>query len=77
LRVDYVQDSESLNEILHAFWNLEPLGIGTANISVLEEFKNTIQFKESHYEATFPWKEGHPLLPEIYELSKRRLNGLL
>ena len=34
-------------------------------------------FKGDHYEVSLPWKATHPPLPENYELSLRRLQGLL
>lgn len=36
-----------------------------------------IQFKEGHYEVTLPWKVPLLPLPDNYELSRKRLMGLL
>ena len=78
LRVDASpHHTEYLDEVLHSFWNLEALGIEDVESSVLEEFTQTVRFKEGHYELTLPWKNACPPLPDNYELSKKRLRGLL
>ena len=38
---------------------------------------HTIKFKEGRYEISLLWKEFHPPLPDNYDLSLRRLKGLL
>lgn len=45
--------------------------------SVYEEFVEKLLFKGDHYEVSLPWKATHPPLPENYELSLQRLQGLL
>ena len=45
--------------------------------SVYEEFVEKLLYKGNHYEVSLPWKATHPPLPENYELSLRRLQGLL
>ncbi len=42
-----------------------------------EEFADTIQFKDGRYEVARPWKDPHPMLPDNYKLSLKRLHGLL
>ena len=68
---------KNLDEVLHSFWNLEALGIEDVESSVLEEFTQTVRFKEGRYEVTLPWKNACPPLPDNYELSKKRLGGHL
>ena len=75
LRVDSTQDS--LDEVLHLFWKLESLGVDSKTDSVLEEFTQTVQFKNGRYEVSLPWKNLHPMLPDNYQLSKQRLDGLI
>ena len=78
LRVDASpHHTENLEELLHSFWNLESLGIEDPESSVLEEFTKTVCFKEGRYEVSLPWKDACPPLPDNYELSKKRLGGLL
>ena len=45
-----------LNKTFQAFWELESLGIKLEEPSVYEEFKETISFKDSHYEVRLLWK---------------------
>ena len=78
LRVDATPSTQDpLDEILHSFWKLESLGIDSKIDSVLEEFTQTVQFKNGRYEVSLPWKNLHPTLPDNYQLSKRRLEGLV
>ena len=42
-----------------------------------EELVETISLKNNHYEVQLPWKSSHPLLPDNYRLSQKRLHGLL
>ena len=77
LRVDSTPSNEDLlDEVLHSFWKLESLGVDSKTDSVLEEFTQTVQFKNGRYEVALPWKNLHPTLPDNYQLSKR-LDGLI
>ena len=52
LRVDASpHHTGNLDEILRSFWNLESLGIEDTESSVLEEFTQTVRFKEGRYEV--------------------------
>ena len=62
---------------LRRFWDLESLGISKEEKSVAEEFTSTIGFKAGRYHVELPWKEHHPLLPDNYEMSRKRLWSLL
>ncbi|CAB3983094.1 Hypothetical predicted protein, partial [Paramuricea clavata] len=62
---------------LRQFWDLESLGISKEEKSVVEEFTSTIGFKAGRYHVELPWKEHHPLLPDNYEMSRKRLWSLL
>ena len=78
LRVDTSpQDSDNLEHVLRSFWELESMGVRETEDSVLDEFTQTIHFKEGRYEVTLPWRDPHPPLPDNLELSKKRLGGLL
>ena len=66
-----------LDEVLHSFWNLELLDIKGTEEPMLDEFIQTIWFKEGHYEVTLTWKDPHPPLPDNFELSRKRLMDLL
>lgn len=78
LRIEAIPSTrDPLDEILHSFWNLESLGVDTKADSVLEEFTQTVQFKDGRYEVSLPWKNSHPMLPDNYLLSRKRLGGLI
>ena len=79
LRIDSqeVKADEGMDLTLQQFWDLESLGIRSDETSTLENFDETIVFKNGHYEVSLPWKETHPYLPDNYELSRKRLLGLL
>ena len=42
-----------------------------------QEFEKNIIFKGNRYEVSLPWKQFHPELPDHYDLSVKRLIGLL
>jgi hypothetical protein len=44
---------------------------------VYDEFSESITFSEGRYQVLLPWKQQHKPLPENYQLSLRRLEGLL
>ena len=77
LRVDANELTETLDNTLQSFWDLESLGIREPEQSVFEKFRENIVFKEDRYEVSLPWKDQHPLLPDNYQLSLKRLHGLL
>ena len=70
-------EEESLNDTLRSFWELESLGISESCPSVHQEFEENISFKDGRYEVCLQWKGEHPLLPDNYGLSLKRLQGLL
>ena len=68
---------QDLDSRLKAFWDLESLGIKADECSVYQEFEKTIKFKGSRYEVSLPWKQFRLELPDHYDLSLKRLIGLL
>ena len=77
LRVDAATEDDKLEAGLQRFWDLESLGIGKNERSVQETFTQQISMKEGRYEVHLPWKESHSLLPDNYDLCRKRLTGLL
>ena len=61
---------------LRRFWELESLGVPN-NESVYERFAQSIRLNDKRYEVELPWKENHPVLPDNYQLSEKRLKHLL
>ena len=76
LRIDTYKE-ESLNKTLRTFWELESLGISVSCKSVHQEFEENILLKDGRYEVRLPWKKPRPVLTDNYELSWKRLQGLL
>ena len=78
LRVDTQQSGMgSLDDRLRSFWELESLGIRGPEKTLYEEFSGSVKFQDGRYEVALPWKEVHEPLPDNYQLSLRRLQGLL
>jgi len=78
LRIDATPSTQDpLYEVLHSFWNLESQGVDSKADSVLDEFTQTVQFKNGRYVVSLPWKSSHSMLPDNYLLSKKRLEGLV
>ena len=71
------QNEQSLDERLKSFWDLESFGITRPERTVLDEFQDNVHFVDGRYEVSLPWKDSCPLLPDNYQLSLRRLRGLL
>ena len=72
-----LQDTQSLDNRLKSFWDLESFGTTGPDCSVLEEFQDKIHFADGRYEVSLPWKDTQQLLPDNYQLNLRRLQGLL
>ena len=71
------ESGQSLDSTLKKFWDLESLGVNQDTPDVYAEFERWISFKDGRYEVALPWKETHGALPSNYELSLKRLTGLL
>ena len=74
LRVDrQLEEGETLDKQLKSFWELESLGITNPDQSVYDRFGDTVIFEDGRYEVALPWKDPHPILPDNYQLSLKRL----
>ena len=67
----------TLDRWLKAFWELESFGVPDSDRSVYDKFQETVQFKNGRYEVALLWKDSHHILPDNYQLSLNRLDGLL
>ena len=68
---------EQVDNMLRSFWELESFGIEPVNDSIYDYSAHIVKFNGGRYQVTLPWKEFHRPLPDNYELSLRRLKGLL
>ena len=66
--------NDGLVQELKKFWDLETLGFQPQ--CVYEEFLENIKYEDNH-EVNLPRKPDHAELPDSYDLSKKRLLGLL
>ncbi|XP_052787362.1 uncharacterized protein LOC128222417 [Mya arenaria] len=65
---------------LEDFWAIESIGIiddprQNDDETAMAKFKETIQFKDSRYQVTWPWKEKNPDLPVNRGLALGRLKS--
>lgn len=71
-----LQDSV-LDKKLKEFWELDGLGIRQDEDSVYSPFVKDVKFQDGRFYVHLPWRETHPLLPDNFDLSKKRLFSLL
>ena len=76
LKISCQENHNHLNKEVYRFWNLDVIGISPKESSVYEKFENNIKFKDNRYSVNLPIKDYHPLLPDNYELSLKRLYKL-
>ena len=67
---------------LEDFWKLETIGINDSpvdplDIEIHQSFYDSLQYKDSRYHESWPWKYEHPPLPENRELAFGRLKSLV
>jgi len=67
----------SLDQQVKQSWDLKTLAIKENEPTVYEKFITDIRHDGERYEVKLPFKEFHPVLPDNYQLSKRRLGSLL
>ena len=70
-------DTHALDNQLRSFWELEALGIQDEEKTLYDDFVVSVEFQEGRYKVPLPWKECHAPLPDNYQLSVNRLQGLL
>ena len=72
------QDSDQeLDKKLKIFWDLESLRIQPNEATAYDKFENTIQFNGEKYEISLPWKILQAPLHDNYNISLKKLVGLL
>ena len=75
IQVMSLGEHESISNELKKFWENESIGIKEQKIeqNTTERFEQEIKFVDGKYQVKLPLKESHPLLPDNYDLAKRRL----
>ena len=79
LRVDVapMEYDRQLDKQLKRFWELESFGIVDRECTIHEQFSEVIKFSDGRYKVPLPWKDPSTLIPDNYQLSKKRLLSLL
>lgn len=78
LKISDVNEDDNLESQLSRFWSLEELGINVQKEnSVYKRFEEEIKLIDGRYEVKLPWKAEHPILPDNFSLSRRRLQKLI
>ena len=71
------ENSDHLISTLQRLWNVESLGIlDKKHEHQLPMFLQTILFNNNQYEVGLPWKEGHPYVPNHFNVCLNRLRLL-
>ena len=70
-------EAQALDHVMNSFWELESFGIPTTEHSLYEQLQDSIKFRDGRYEVRLPWKSPRREPPNNYELSLKRLKGLL
>ena len=70
-------ESCALDEQLRAFWELEALGIQDGEKTIYDDFAGAVKFEKGRYKVSLLWREFHDPLPDNYQTSVTRLQGLL
>lgn len=76
LRIESYPAEKDLDDRLRRFWELESLGVSDDESPVHDKFVQSISFNGERYTVSLPWREGHPSLPDHFELCYKRLLGL-
>jgi len=73
-----VVDAQPMVERL---WNLEAIGINPQELAkdtvAIDSFNSTINFVDGRYHVSWPWRPGHPPLPDNFNLAYSRLHSLV
>ena len=78
LRTDaQMPENTGLDAQLRSFWELESLIIHKVEKTLYDDFASNVTFWDGRYKVPLPWKEFHEPLPDNYQLSLKRLQGLL
>ena len=74
--IDHFDSSN--RELMSRFWDLETIGIKVKEPASVENFLRNIKMNENtnRYETSLPFKNDFVLLPDTYELCKKRLMSL-
>ena len=70
LRIEHISNEELFNEV-KKFWEIEAIGIKDDDTG--DDFEINIEKRADRYYVNLPWKPGHPILYDNYEVARKRL----
>lgn len=71
-----------ISKQLHAFWEVESLGIvnkplqSPEETDALQSFEETTTFKDGHYQVELPWRSDRSNLSDNFRVAKKRVESL-
>lgn len=77
-----LDEDAQISKRLHAFWEVESLGIvneksqSPEETEALRSFEQTITHKDGRYQVELPWRPDRPDLPNNIRVAKGRFEGL-
>ena len=79
VKEDFLSQDGTIYRELNKFWDYETLGIKAdeCDESVSKVYADQIKFNGIRYEASLPFKQDHPVIPDNYRLAQGRLCSLL
>ncbi|XP_045205909.2 uncharacterized protein LOC123558098 [Mercenaria mercenaria] len=77
-----VDESVVTKPNLEDFWNIESIGIKenvscSENEQAMQNFRDTLIFRDKRYFVTWPWRDGDPNVPNNRQLALGRLKSLV
>ena len=73
LDVERNKNETTLIDQISKFWDLESIGIKGNEANVYQSFEDEVAFVDGRYQIKLPWKPEHAVLPDNFQLSKKRL----
>ena len=77
LKEDFLSQDGTIRRELNKFWDYETLGIRADECDESKVYADQIKFNGTRYEASLPFKQDHPVIPDNYRLAQGRLCSLL
>ena len=77
-----LDEDTQISKQLHAFWEIESLGIVNdkaekqEDTEALQSFEQTVTFNDGRYQVELPWRHDSPPLPDNLRVAKKRFESL-
>ena len=77
IKEDFLSQDGTIHRELNKFWDNETLGIRDDECDESKVYADQIKFNGTRYEASLPFKQDHPVIPDNYKIAQGRLCSLL